>query len=69
MLTMLQIDLPEKLTATQVRGIDQDAREKNLQERHAFLVATHRRLQDYETQLAAWEADLKQREAVLGKAA
>jgi hypothetical protein len=65
----LQIALPEKLTAAQVATIDQDARKKNLNERHEYLVATHRRLQDYETQLAAWEENLKQREAALGRTA
>jgi hypothetical protein len=56
-------DADRREAATTRKEADQDIREKTLNERHEFLVATHKRLQDYEEQLAARDAALSLREA------
>jgi N-acyl-D-aspartate/D-glutamate deacylase len=52
-----------KLVDLERAEADLAVREKIINERHEFLVATHKRLQDYEEQLAAHDAALGLRDA------
>lgn len=45
---------------------DHKIRERSLIERHALLVKEATRIREFEAQLTAWEADLKQRETIIG---